>query len=142
MECFEKKVLNMPISSLDKYSLSCRVTLRYVSKQTYSEPCLFLQIQTYSGIFMSYSNIFSHIVAYSEPCITLAYSETCHIQNSGIFRTQDIFRTLSAHIVAYSEHCRTLTYAEPCHIQNLGNIQNPRYIQDSVKAYSRIFRTL
>ena len=34
---------------------------------------------------MSYSDIFSHIIAYSEPYITLAYSELCHIQSFGIF---------------------------------------------------------
>ena len=46
--------------------------------------------------------IFSQIVVYLEHCVTLAYSEPCHIQNSGIFRTQDIFRTLSRHVQAYS----------------------------------------
>ena len=66
--------------------------------------------KTYSGIFTSYSDIFSHIVAYLETCVPLAYSEPCHIQNHGIFRTQDIFRALSKHILAYSEHCGTLTY--------------------------------
>ena len=30
---------------------------------------------------------------------TLAYWERCHIQNRGIFRTQDILRTLSRHIL-------------------------------------------
>ena len=49
------------------------------------------------------SDILSHIVAYSEPCVTLAYSEHCRIQSSGIFRTQNRFRNLSRHI---------------CHIQN------------------------
>ena len=46
------------------------------------------------------------------------YSDSCHIQNPGIFRTLDIFRTLSRHILAYSEHCVTLVYWEPCHFQN------------------------
>ena len=41
------------------------------------------------------SDIFSHIVAYFEPCVTLAYSESWH-------RTQDIFKTLSRHTLEYS----------------------------------------
>ena len=68
------------------------------------------------SIFTVYSD--SHIVAYLEPCVTLAYSEPCHIQNPGIFKIQDIFRTLSRHILAYSEYCATVAYSKPCHIQN------------------------
>ena len=59
---------------------------------------------------MPYSDIFSHIVAYLEPCVTLAYSKPCHIQNLGIFITQDVFRTLSRHILIYSKRCVTLAY--------------------------------
>ena len=36
-----------------------------------------------------------HIQSYSALCITLAYSQPCHIQNPRIFRTQDIFKNLS-----------------------------------------------
>ena len=100
--------------SLNKYSL----TLRYVLYDKYSQLCLLSNIQTYSDIITSYSNIISHIVAYLEPCVTLAYSDTCHIQNPGIFRTQDKFRTLLRHILTYSECYITLAYSEPCHIQN------------------------
>ena len=32
--------------------------------------------------------------AYSEPCVTLAYSKFGYIQNLGIFKTRGIFRTL------------------------------------------------
>ena len=39
---------------------------------------------------MYYSVIFSHIVAYLDYYVTLAYSEPCYIQNPCIFRTQDI----------------------------------------------------
>ena len=62
--------------------------------------------------------MFSDIVAYVEACITLAYSEPCHIQNPGIFRIQDLFRTLPRHILAYSKRCVTLACWEPCHIPN------------------------
>ena len=72
---------------------------------TYSESCLLSKIQAYSGIFTSYSDIFSHIATYLEPCVTL-----------GIFRN--------------------LPYSESWHTYN------PRYIQNSVKEYSDIFRTL
>ena len=50
---------------LNKYSLICRVTS-------------WTDRVTYLGIFMSYSDIFSHIVAYLEPCATFVYSEPCH----------------------------------------------------------------
>ena len=40
----------------------------------------------------------THIKAYSLPIL-----EPGHIQNPGIFRTQNIFRTLSRQILAYSE---------------------------------------
>ena len=32
-------------------------------------------------------------MAYLEPCLTFAYSELCHIQNPGIFRTQSVSKT-------------------------------------------------
>ena len=67
-----------------------------------------LSIIANSDIFMPYSDISSNTVAYLEPCVTLAYSEPCHIQNPGI--TNDIFRILSKHILAYSEHCVMLAY--------------------------------
>ena len=41
--------------------------------QAYSEPC--------------HRALFSHIQTYSELCATLAYAETWHTQNPGIFRT-------------------------------------------------------
>ena len=74
----------------------------------------------------SYSDIFSHAVAYLEPCVTRTYSDPCyityseslHIQSSGIFRTRNIFRTLSRYILAYSETCVMVTYWETCQIQN------------------------
>ena len=50
---------------------------------------------------MPYSDIFSHLVAYLEPCVTLTYSEPCVT-------------------LTYSEPCVTLTYSEPCHTQNPG----------------------
>ena len=75
---------------------------------------------------MSYSDIFSHIVAYLEPCVTLAYLEPCHIQNPSIFKTWDAFRTSSRHIPAYSECCVTLVYWKPYHIQHFAIFHNFR----------------
>ena len=95
------------------YPLTCGVTSHYVFYDTYLEPCLLLKTQTYSGIFTSYLDIFSHIVAYLDPCVTLAYYKPCHIQNPDIFKTQDISSTLSRHILAYSQCCVTLAYWEP-----------------------------
>ena len=97
--------------------------------------CKFRHIQAYCGIFRTLCN----------SCIF----RTCHIQNSGIFRTQDIFSTLSRHILEYSEHCvcnarimRTLPHSELCHIQNLAYLGPEAYSNSGlyrhIKAYSII----
>ena len=65
---------------------------------------------------MSYK--LSHFEEYLEFYVTLAYSDPCHTQNPDIFRTRDIFTTLSRHIVAYSECCVMLAYFVTLHIQN------------------------
>ena len=57
----------------------------------------FRQIQPYYGIFW--------IICFS-----------CFF--SCIFRTRNIYITLSRHILAYSERCVTLAYWELCHVQN------------------------
>ena len=107
---------------------------------TYSEPCLLSYIQTYSGIFTSNAGIFSYIMVYSEHCITLKYSEPCHIQNSGIYSTRDILRSLSRHIMAYSERCVTLEYSEPCHIQIFGIFRILAYLRPDAYSEFRLFR--
>ena len=56
----------------------------------------------------AYSGI---IEAYSEPCVTLAYSELWYLQNRGIFKTRGLFITL--------------VYPQLWHIQNQRHIQNP-----------------
>ena len=80
--------------SLNKYSLACRVTSRYVLYDTYSEPYYrkFTHIQAYLRPIQTNSATFWHIqslaifriLAYLEPEI---YSELCqgvfwHIQNA------------------------------------------------------------
>ena len=86
----------------------------------------------HSSIFTSYSDIFSHIVAYLEPCVALAYLEPCHIQNPGICRTRDIFRTLSRHILEHSERCVTSHIENPAILKILvclgPEAQNPVYL--------------
>ena len=80
--------------------------------KTYLEPCVTLAIQN-SAVFRILacleSKIYSELKAYSGIFRTLCntrikrtlpYSELCHIQNFGIFRTQSIFRILL--IWAYS----------------------------------------
>ena len=84
------------------------------------------------------SHVFRHIMTYLEPCVIPAYSEPLHIQNPGIFRTQDIFRTLSRHILAYSVGCETLGFWKTSFIQNFAIIfrtsalRNLRHIQNPV----------
>ena len=120
--------------SVNKYSLTYRVTSRYVLHDKYSDPCLLSKNQIYSGIFTSSSHIFRYTVAYLESWVTCAYSELCHLQNPSIFRTQDIFRTLSRHILAYPDRCLTLAYWEPYHIQDLAIFRILAYLR--LEAYS------
>ena len=69
--------------SLNKYSLTRAIYFMiHIQNPVYYRK--FRHIQTCSRPL---KDIFSHIVAYLEPCVTLAYSEPCHIQNSGVFRT-------------------------------------------------------
>ena len=67
-------------------------------------------------------------------------SEPYHIQNTGIFWTQDIFRTLSRYILAYSEHCITLAYQEPYNIQNLTLLRISSYLGPKTFSESCLFR--
>ena len=91
--------------------------IRHTRTLPYSELCILSEIQIYLALFTSYSDIFSHIVAYLKPSVSPVYSKPCHVQNPYIFRTRDIFRTLSRNIPAYSEGCVTLAYWKPSHIQ-------------------------
>ena len=60
-------------------------------------PDIFRHIQAYSGT----------IQAYSEPCVTLGYSELCYIEHPGIFKTRICQRHIqnpgTSTIVAHSE---------------------------------------
>ena len=71
-----------------------------------------------------YLGIFIHV--YSEPFVTLAYSELWYIQNPGIFKTRGIFKTL--------------VYIKLWHIKNQAHIQNPVLLRilgySEQKAYS------
>ena len=95
---------------------------------------------TYSNIFRHIHALFRHIqpyCAYLEPCVILAYSEPFHIQNPGILRNQDIFRTLSRYILAYSVGGVTLEFWKTCFIQNyaifrVSALRNSRHIQNPV----------
>ena len=83
-------------------------------------------IQADLGIFThitAYSDISRHIQVYSEPCVTLTYSEPdayrepwqiqnqTRIQNLGIFRTLALFRTLVC--------------SKPWHILNQRHVNGP-----------------
>ena len=88
------------------------MTSRYVLYDTYSEPCLLLKIQTYSGIFT-----FRYIQPY---CGIFRNQDILYIQNS-VKAYSGIFRTLcDARIL------KTLPYSEFWHIGN------PRYIRNFV----------
>ena len=70
--------------------------------------------QKYSGVIQAYGQ------TYSEPCVTLAYSEPWYIQKPGI-ATPAIFRTL-----AYLELCQTsrtaiIIFAKSNHLHNFSS---------------------
>ena len=79
----------------------------YKAKAIHTDLSTFRHNQVYPGI----------IQTYSKPCVTLTYLEPWYIQNSDIFRTWSIFRT-----VVYSEppYLRSAgvfkiwSYSEPC----------------------------
>ena len=83
------------------------------TKSNQTDLSIFKHITAYSGI----------IQAYSEPCITLSYSELWYIKNPGIFKTIGIFRTL--------------VYSKFWHILN----QKPGIfrIQDIIRTLSNIY---
>ena len=105
-----------------------RFKLSNKSARTTSTDITLIALVNFSSVILKYihvtpySGIFSHIVAYLEPCATLAYSETCHIHNPGSFITQDILGTLPRHIFGISRTLcnasisRTLPYWEFGHI--------------------------
>ena len=105
------------------------MTSHYVLHDTYSEPCLLLKIQAYSGIFTSYSDIFSHIVAYLDPCVILAYSEPCYIQDRGIFTTQDTLAFWKTCFIQHFAIIRILALRNSRHIQNPVYLGTFRHIQ-------------
>ena len=78
--------------SLLDYSWTCRVTLRYLKDILRT-----LSIIVNSDIFRHIHVLFKHFQPYC-----------------GIFRTRDIFRTLSIHIPAFSERCVKLGYWKTC----------------------------
>ena len=133
---------------------------------TYSSLCYFMHmpvcsmvfsiIKAYSCILRHYYGIFRLFQTYSAPCVTLAYSQPCHVLNPGIVRTGYLFKTLwnvdqaylepcyralFSHIQAYSELCATrvydLTYSDDLVYPESWNIQ-----KSSIIVSRRTYRTL
>ena len=99
-----------------------------------------LSIIVNSAILTSYSDIFSHIVAYVEPCVALAYAEPCHIQDFGTFIEPEIYSKLCQDILLYSPHCVMLAYWEPCHMQNFAIFRVLAYLGPEAYSESCLFR--
>ena len=108
----------------------------------YFQNPVFCRKLRHSGIFTSDSDIFSHIVAYLKSCETLAYSESCHVQNAGIFKTQDILKTLPRDILAYSERCVTLVYLESYLTQNFAILRVLTYLGPEAYSEPSSFRNI
>ena len=118
------------------------MTLCYVLHQTDSE-FWHIQHSAFSGIFrhiQSHSALLRHIHAHSAPCVTLAYSQHCHILSVGIFRTAGLLKpceTLTRHI----QNPPTGPYSAIFkHIQNLRqrfHLQKPGIL--GILEYSELF---
>ena len=88
---------------------------------------LFDRILCNIGVFRTLSNICDEKL-YSQPCVTLVYSESWHIQNPG--HIQNTAKHLSRNILfktlritlTYSE---SLVHSEPWYILKSKHIQNP-----------------
>ena len=81
------------------------------AKSIHTDLGMLMHIPVYWGIFRYIQTYSAIIQGYFEPCAALAYSEVWYIQNSGIFKTRGIFRTL--------------VYPKLWHIQNQKRFQNP-----------------
>ena len=76
--------------------------------------------------------MFSHIVAYLEPCVTVAYSEPRDIKNP---------RYIQNSVKAYS-YSAVLAYSELCHIQNFCIGTQDIFNNDSYNNIKFLFFTL
>ena len=148
---------------LDNCSAICTVVLCYVLHQTHSE-FWYIQHFIFSWLLRHIETLSRHIQAYSVTCVTLAYSQPCHILTPGMLRAGSLFKTLwnvdqtylepyhrilFSHIQAYSEPCTTLAYTETWYTWNLGIFRNLSYLQKFANIQSPdifktryIFRTL
>ena len=88
----------------------------------------FRQVQAHSAIIWHIQELFSHIQAYLEHCVTLTYLKLWYIQNPDTFTTESIFRTPAYLQPWYIQHpaiFRTLAYSrfeaytESCHTSKM-----------------------
>ena len=77
-----------------------------------------------SRIYTHIETLLRHIQAYSAPCVTLAYSQPCHILNPDISRTAGVFKTMRNVDQTYLKLCHRHYSTIFRHIQNLVYIQN------------------
>ena len=114
----------------------------------------FKHIQHYKGIFTYTEALLRHIQAYScifGICVSLAYSQPCHIPNPGLFRTRGIFKTLGNFDQIYSECCHSQnslfrhysaifrTLYNACIYKNLAYLESWNTQNPSVIAFQHIF---
>ena len=78
------------------YSELCQIFIKenFIQNHVYPQHILNPDISRVQVIFIILLNICNE-KCYSKTCVTLTYSEPQYIHNSGLFRNQSIFRTLS-----------------------------------------------
>ena len=89
-------------------------------------PVYYHKLRHIQGYLRPIHTIFNHVVAYLEPCVTLRYSDHCHIQHPGILRTQDIyiFTTVVCLHIENPAIFRTVLYSKYCVLEAYSGIFN------------------
>ena len=148
---FDKILIKIPRF----YKPYARLALKIFYLCTFTQALFFWQNILFfsTQFFQVYVDIFNHIErywstfhaswdinkAYWAPCVTLAYSQPCHILSSGIFRTKGLFKTLWNVDQAYSEPCHRALFR---HIQTSSQpCAKLAYAETWYTRNSRIFRT-
>ena len=107
---------------------------KYKTKTIRADLGILTHIPAYSDISTHIQpDIIRHIQAYSEPCVTLTYSEPWQIQNQT--RIQNPGKFITRHVF------RTLVYSETWLIQNPGLFKTLVYSEPEAYYDPDIFRT-
>ena len=102
--------------SLNKNSLTCRVSSRnFLVWEILGTLSIIVNSEIFRHIHVPFRHFQPYCGIFKTPCNSYIFRTLPYLE-SGIYKTQDIFGTLSRHILVYSERCVMLACWEPCHI--------------------------